>query len=196
MKKSNDDEVLSDLWVYESSKKLEKLLIILVWILIGLYLSVSFDKEYVLVYSLFSILFVAICVYAQYVSSEGKSTKVQDEETDISIIFEEDGNTSKTREVDTITRLPVPTPHIRVASFKASPGPEDYQSYSRKTSRSRFDPSRTTPPVSLRQGRRRVDKPPTRTGRASTLNFNCLQKQMKKTALALDYENNTNASCI
>jgi hypothetical protein len=132
MKKPNDDEVLSDLWVYESSKKLEKLLIVLGWILIGLYLSVSFDKEYVLVFSLFSILFVAICVYAHYVSSEGKSTKVQDKETDISIIFEEDGNTSKTREIDTITRLPVPTQHISVASFKAHQGPEDYQSYSQK----------------------------------------------------------------
>ncbi len=49
IKKSNNDEVLSDLWVYESSKKLEKLLIILGWILIGLYLSVSSDREYVLV---------------------------------------------------------------------------------------------------------------------------------------------------
>ena len=71
---------------------------------------------------MFSIVFVAICVYAQYVLPKEESTKVQKKETDISIIFEEDGNTSKTRKVDTITRLPVPTPHIRVASFKASPG--------------------------------------------------------------------------
>ncbi len=82
----------------------------------------------------------------------------------------------------------MPTQHISVASLKALRGLEDYQSYPQKTSRSRFDPSNVKPPVSLRQGKRRVEKPPTRTGRASTSNFNSLQKQMKKTALALDYE--------
>jgi len=117
-----------------------------------------------------------------------KNKKVQDTETNVSTSIEEDGNISKTREIDTITRFPVPTQHIRVASFKALPRPEDYKSYPQKINRSRFDPSRVKPPVTLRQGKRRVDKPPTRTGRASTSNFNCVTKQMKKTALAKEYE--------
>ncbi len=145
-------------------------------------MSVVFNKWFGLLFLLYSVVFAAVWMYIKPTPPNIKNMKVQNIETDVSITFEEDGNISKTREIDTITRLPVPTQHISVASFKALPGPEDYKSYSRKTNRSRLNPSRVKPPVTLRQGKRRVDKPPTRTGTASTSNFNCIQKQMKKTA--------------
>jgi hypothetical protein len=135
-------------------------------------------------YMLYAVIFAAVSKCIRPTPHKMENTKVQNIETDVLITIEEDGNISNTREIDTITRLPVPTQHIRVASFKALPGPEDYKSHPCKINRSRLDPSRVKPPVTLRQGKRRVYKPPTRTGRASTSNFNCITKQMKKNSLS------------
>ena len=109
----------------KSAAKNTKTLIVLRWIPIGLYLSVFSDKRYVLVFVLFSAVIVAACMYIKFTQHIRKNTKVRNKDTQISIIFEEDGNISRTREIDTITRLPVPTQYISIASFKALPGPKE-----------------------------------------------------------------------
>ena len=80
-------------------------------------------------YALFAVIFAAMWKYIGTPPPIIKNTGVQDIEANISTTTEEDGNISTPREIHTITRLPVPTQHISVASFKASQGPEDYRSY-------------------------------------------------------------------
>jgi len=83
----------------------------------------------------------------------------------------------------------VPTKNIRVAPFKVPSGTGDYVSSLQKRNRSCLGPSSgVKPPVTLRQGKRRVEKPPTRTGRASVSNTTRITKQMRKIVRSLKSE--------
>jgi hypothetical protein len=78
-------------------------------------------------YALFAVIFAAMWKYIRTPPPIIKNTGVQDIEANISTTTEEDGNISTPREIHTITRSSAPTQHIRVATFKALPWPEDYR---------------------------------------------------------------------
>jgi len=181
MTKNHDFSTPQDLGfsIQEFCKEYQKVLLLLGWFFVCLILSTLMEKWLGFVYAIFSGVCIAIGKCIQAPSKFSKRVKN----------IEANGDVSTVKEISTITKLLVHTQHIRVASFKALSGPEYYKSSFRKKNRSHLDPSSgIKPPVTLRQGKRQVDKPPTRTGRASTSNFNCISKQMKETALALEYE--------
>jgi len=103
MKKASNTEFLSELWAFteEFCEERKKPLLVLGWIVTCLYMSVVFNKWFGTLFFQYSVVFAAVLMYIKPTPPKRKNTKVQNIETDVSITFEEDGNISKTREIDT-----------------------------------------------------------------------------------------------